>query len=139
MDTRPRSDAGFTLIELLVVMIVIGILAAIAIPSFRAVKQRAWVTAMKSDLRNAMQAEEMYAANNDGAYTNVVADLDANGLRHTSNVVMTISTYTHSGDVLYCLRATHPGVTNSWFVQGGTDNINVAAALENSAPDPSCP
>jgi type IV pilus assembly protein PilA len=55
-----KNRKGFTLIELLIVVVIIGILAAIAIPKFANTKEKAYVTAMKSDLRNLMTAEEAY-------------------------------------------------------------------------------
>jgi len=51
---------GFTLIELLIVVVIIGILAAIAIPKFSTTKEKAYVAAMKSDLRNLGTAQEGY-------------------------------------------------------------------------------
>jgi type II secretion system protein G len=51
---------GFTLIELLIVVVIIGILAAIAIPKFAATKDKAKLASVKSDLRNLMTAEESY-------------------------------------------------------------------------------
>ena len=51
---------GFTLIELLVVIVIIGILATIAIPKFMSTKNKAFVGAMKSDLRNLVGAEETF-------------------------------------------------------------------------------
>jgi len=51
---------GFTLIELLIVVVIIGILAAIAIPKFATTKEKAYLAAMKSDLRNLATAEEAY-------------------------------------------------------------------------------
>lgn len=53
---------GFTLIELLIVIVIVGILAAIAIPKFANSKQKAYVAAMKSDLHNLMTAEEAFYA-----------------------------------------------------------------------------
>jgi prepilin-type N-terminal cleavage/methylation domain-containing protein len=65
---------GFTLIELLIVVVIIGILAAIAIPKFAATKQKAYLASMKSDLRNLATAQEGYFADNTayfaGAATN---------------------------------------------------------------------
>jgi prepilin-type N-terminal cleavage/methylation domain-containing protein len=51
---------GFTLIELLIVTVIIGILAAIAIPTFVRSKDKAYVATMKSDLRNLVTAQEAY-------------------------------------------------------------------------------
>jgi len=67
------NKKGFTLIELLIVVVIIGILAAIAIPKFANTKDKAYVAAMKSDLRNLATYEEQYAADNNGAYFNGTA------------------------------------------------------------------
>ena len=57
-----RRRAGFTLIELLIVVVIIGVLAAIAIPKFAATKEKAYLAKMKGDLRNLMTAQEGYSA-----------------------------------------------------------------------------
>ena len=59
-----KSRKGFTLIELLIVVVIIGILAAIAIPKFADTKKKAYVTAMKSDLKNMVPAAEAWFASN---------------------------------------------------------------------------
>jgi len=65
---RAESEKGFTLIELLVVILIIGILAAIAIPAFLNQRNKAYDSAAKSNLRTAATAEETYATDNNGGY-----------------------------------------------------------------------
>jgi prepilin-type N-terminal cleavage/methylation domain-containing protein len=55
-----KNRKGFTLIELLIVVVIIGILAAIAIPKFAATKDKAKLASVKTDVRNAMTAQEAY-------------------------------------------------------------------------------
>jgi type IV pilus assembly protein PilA len=69
-----RTRKGFTLIELLIVVVIIGILAAIAIPKFANTKSKAYVTAMKSDLRNLVTAEEAFFSDS-SKYTATISQL----------------------------------------------------------------
>src|SRR6185312_14384390 len=73
---RAEDEKGFTLIELLVVILIIGILAAIAIPAFLNQKGKAYDSNAKSDARTAATAEETYYTDNNG-YTATVTDLTA--------------------------------------------------------------
>jgi prepilin-type N-terminal cleavage/methylation domain-containing protein len=59
-----QNRKGFTLIELLIVVVIIGILAAIAIPKFANTKEKAVVASMKSDLRNLVTAQEAFFSDN---------------------------------------------------------------------------
>ena len=59
-----KTRKGFTLIELLIVVVIIGILAAIAIPKFANTKEKAYLASMKSDLRNMATTQESYFADN---------------------------------------------------------------------------
>jgi type IV pilus assembly protein PilA len=72
--TKSRK-AGFTLIELLIVVVIIGILAAIAIPKFSSTKGQAFLAAMRSDLRNLATAEEGYYYSNN-SYSSNLAQLN---------------------------------------------------------------
>lgn len=68
MITQRNNRRGFTLIELLIVVVIIGILAAIAIPKFASTKERSYVAKMKSDLRNLATSQEGYLADNPAGY-----------------------------------------------------------------------
>jgi prepilin-type N-terminal cleavage/methylation domain-containing protein len=74
--TKSRKS-GFTLIELLIVVVIIGILAAIAIPKFSSTKGQAFLAAMRSDLRNLATAEEGYYYSNN-SYSNNLSQLNFN-------------------------------------------------------------
>jgi len=65
---RDENEKGFTLIELLVVILIIGVLAAIAIPAFLNQRQGAWESQVKSDIANAAIAAESYSVAHNGAY-----------------------------------------------------------------------
>jgi prepilin-type N-terminal cleavage/methylation domain-containing protein len=112
------NKKGFTLIELLIVVVIIGILAAIAIPKFANTKDKAYVAAMKSDLRNMATYEEQYAADNNGAYFGGTATSLAplQGFSPSQNVTVVIvntlgpppvwsGTATHSQSAKVCTMA----------------------------------
>jgi type IV pilus assembly protein PilA len=114
-----RNKKGFTLIELLIVVVIIGILAAIAIPNFAAPKERAYVATMESDLRNLATYEEQYAADSNGNYFSGTATNAApiQGFRPSQNVTIVAiaalgpprswnATATHSLSAKTCTIAT---------------------------------
>jgi prepilin-type N-terminal cleavage/methylation domain-containing protein len=83
-----RSQRGFTLIELLIVVVIIGILAAIAIPKFVNTKEKAYIAQMKADLRNIATAEESFFYDS-STYTNSLLQL--NNFQPSAGVTITLS------------------------------------------------
>ena len=111
-----QNHKGFTLIELLIVVVIIGILAAIAIPRFASTKEKAFDAAAKSDLRNAMTAQEVYFAENQ-TYTAQKADLS---LTESQGVTVDVD----SGDATgYTMSAKHASSANDFCVDSAVGTI----------------
>ena len=72
-----RNAKGFTLIELMIVVVIIGILAAIAIPNFIAMQDRAREASLKANMHSFQLAVEDFAVKNSGVYPNGAADAAA--------------------------------------------------------------
>ena len=98
---------GFTLIELLIVVVIIGILAAVAIPKFSGSREKAWVTTKNSDLRNLSTAQETYFQD-----WQVYASATAAGLTSKSGV----NTWRPSTGVSILASGT-AATTNGWNAQ----------------------
>ncbi len=106
-----RGRKGFTLIELLIVVVIIGILTAIAIPRFASTKEKAFDSAAKSDLRNAMSAQEAYYADNQ-AYT------DLANLALTASTGVSVGGGGSAGG--YTMTARHNSSTKAFTVVVGS-------------------
>jgi type IV pilus assembly protein PilA len=114
----PKHRSGFTLIELLMVVVVMGILVAIALPKYASSRDKAKLTAVRVDVRNAETAEESYYSDN-GVYGSL-AQLQSAGLISISpNNTMNVS----ARGTGYRVRATNRTIelgARSCSVQVGT-------------------
>jgi type IV pilus assembly protein PilA len=129
-----EREEGFTLIELLVVIIIIGILAAIAIPVFLAQRSKGYDAGVKSDLRNLATAEESWLTDNPSSYA-PAASLVATSASGAAPLVAALSSndtvkiYTNAGNG-YCMVGNNSNSQN-WFeynsLAGGLQNGPVSS------------
>jgi len=119
---------GFTLIELLIVVVVIGILATIAIPKFSSMREKSFVSAVTSDLRNLATQQEIYLGSY-FTYASVVADLD---LTVTDDVTLSINEATGTG---WAATGTHTGLSGDQcgLFYGSASASNAAPATTPGA------
>jgi prepilin-type N-terminal cleavage/methylation domain-containing protein len=134
-----EKDSGFTLIELLVVMIIIGILAAIAIPVFLNQRKKAVDTSMKSDLRTVANEMESVYTDQQQYANSVTTALATQTVTLTDGTITTTVRVSSGNDITlvtapapaagtYCLRAHNAKGTQDWFYDSDKGGLAVACS-----------
>jgi prepilin-type N-terminal cleavage/methylation domain-containing protein len=129
---RLKQRKGFTLIELLIVIVIIGILAAVAIPKFGKTREKAFLKAMQSDLRNLMSQQELYFSIPANNYTYAPSLANLPDAITSQGVTAAI---TAAGNTGWAATAAHQGLTAGqlcavWF---GT-SVTVPAPANAATP-----
>jgi prepilin-type N-terminal cleavage/methylation domain-containing protein len=142
MRRTPRTSnrKGFTLIELLIVVVIIGILAAVAIPKFSNTKEKAYIAGMKSDLKNLVSIQESYFADKSAYGTKADVTVAPYGFQASNKSVIGTIPGTATG---WSASLTNPAVSSvtACSVWSGTAADSTASAAIGGASQegvPSC-
>ena len=129
-----RDDDGFTLVEILVVMLILGVLAAIAIPVFLGQQEKAFRSVLVSDMRTLQMAQASRAVNGQPRYTDDLDDLRAEGFARSEPVVgVNVDLFDQGGEQEYVACLKHEGL-DDWLVFNSLSGVTTYSPTECVAP-----
>jgi type IV pilus assembly protein PilA len=132
-----QDEEGFTLIELLVVIVIIGILAAIAIPLYLHHREQAYDAVAKSDLNQLAQFQEVYLE--DHSTYGTIAQLVADGMNVVPSKGDTVWVVRYDGERSYCLKAQALGSSHVWFYDSAGGGLQPTGVADCSATTSGAP
>lgn len=123
-----RDRRGFTLIELMIVVVIIGILAAIAVPQFFNIKTKSFDAEAKADIRNVIATQDVYFADQQAYVSAAVptsgrVDLDGDGksdFQASGGVTVAVTAYTDGVQI----TAQHNSSPHTWCVNSSATNAS---------------
>ncbi len=137
LNRRAGDEKGFTLIELLVVILIIGILAAIAIPAFLNQRGKAYDAAAKAQVKTAQTAEETYATDHNGTYTSNKSDLVAiEPTLGDTGTGSSLTTVTGSTTVGYTLTSTAASTGDAFTLKAVSGTVTRTCAVGTGGGSP---
>ena len=140
LAARSTVRQGFTLIELLIVVVIIGILAAVAIPKFATTKDKAFIANMKSDLKNLSSVEESFFSDSNRYGTTAEIGGAPYSFVASNKGVTTVLTQSNTGWSAKVVNPAVRSITGCSIYSGGTADSTAAAAIAGVVQDnvPAC-